>query len=57
MALRACNNPRIHGDALSRAVARLVAKYAKAEYASYRGKQRATMTVRASPLTPGTRWG
>ena len=33
MTMHACNNPRIRGDALNRAVAKLVAEHAKAEYA------------------------
>lgn len=33
MAMRACNNPRIGGDALSRAIAKLVAEHARDEYA------------------------
>ena len=36
--LPTCNNPRIFGDALSRAVAELAAEHAKAKYTWRRGK-------------------
>ena len=53
----ACNNPNIRRDALTRAVARLIAEHAKTEYAWCRGKRRATRAARAPPSTSGTRWG
>ena len=57
MAPCACNNPRISRDALSRSIVKIVAKHAKAKCARRCGKWRATRVARASPLTPGTRWG
>ena len=38
MAMRACNDPHIRVDALSRAIAKLFAKHAKAEYVRRHGK-------------------
>ena len=53
MAMRACNNPAIRGDALSRAIAKIVAQHAKAEYVQRRGKRRAGRAAEASPSTGG----
>ena len=53
MAIRACNNPRIRGDALSRAVAKHVSEHAKAEYARRRSKRRPPEASPGAMQCPG----
>ena len=42
MALRACNNPKITGPALSRAITKLVDEHAKAKFIAFSKSERLT---------------